>query len=71
MKIIKDVEDNIEDTEDNKISLSESYFNLALWIHPREPIYRTATDAKDMENRLVVAQGGAGGSGMDGEFGFV
>ena len=32
-----------------------------------EPIYRTETDS-DMENRLVVAKGEGGGSGMDWEF---
>ena len=31
-----------------------------------EPIYKTETDSTDMDNRLVVADGG---SGMDWEFG--
>ena len=33
-----------------------------------EPFYRTEIDS-DMENRLVVAKGKWGGSGMDWEFG--
>ena len=34
-----------------------------------EHIYETETWRTDMENRLVVAKGGAEGSGMDWEFG--
>ena len=33
------------------------------------PYFRHGSRVTDMENRLVVAKGEGGGSGMDGEFG--
>ena len=57
-----------EEVRKRKINAKCTYMqNLKYGIN--EPIYKRETDSRDIENRLGVAKGEGGWSGMDGELG--